>query len=278
MAVQSVIRGLPRPTGESQTVIDAHPVAILAQRLAALAPDSPYAYAAPDFHDVPPGNSWLTVREVLPVMISSDGPHHHHGPAVRGARLIGSLGYAAVGRLSVAIAVAGQAYSTGPESLMLRLDEEGLVEQIAVRSPRLAVLPDDPLSGARNVTTVPDLPALVAWAARGAYATLAPLIEMIHAETRYGTVAMWNQVADSVLGPTTKSPLLAGQDQQAGRATGQLLLDALVAEGAPIRRRGTVQMAQNDLGQQVLDPVRGMCCLVYRQGDEKCSSCPLSRD
>ncbi len=40
MAVQSVIRGLPRPTGESQTVIDAHPVAILAQRLAALAPDS----------------------------------------------------------------------------------------------------------------------------------------------------------------------------------------------------------------------------------------------
>ncbi len=178
----------------------------------------------------------------------------------------------------MAIAVAGQAYSTGPESLMLRLDKEGLVEQIAVRSPRLAVLPDDPLSGAPNVTTVPDLPALVAWAARGAYATLAPLIEMIHAETRYGTVAMWNQVADSVLGPTTKSPLLAGQDQQAGRATGQLLLDALVAEGAPIRRRGTVQMAQNHLGQQVLDPVRGMCCLVYRQGDEKCSSCPLSRD
>ena len=274
MAVQSAIRGLPRPTGESHNVININPVALLAQRLAALNPQSPHVYAAPDFHDVPPTDSWLTVREVLPIMITSAGPHHQYGPAVRGARLIGSLGYAAVGRLAVAIAVAGQAYDTGPESLMLRLDEEeGLVEQIAVRSPRLAVLPDDPLSSARNVTTVPDLAALVAWAARGAYATLAPLIEMINAETRYGTVAMWNQVADSVLGPTTKSPLLAGQDQQAGRAAGQLLLDALVAEGAPIRRRGTVQMVQNRL-----DPVRGMCCLIYRQGDEKCSSCPLSKN
>jgi hypothetical protein len=272
VAVQSAIRGLPRLTGESPVVIDANPVNLLAQRLAALNPQSPYAYAAPDFQSLPAADSWFTVREVLPAMITSDGPHHRHGPAVRGARLIGSLGYAAVGRLAVAIAVAGQAYVTGPESLMLRLDEEGLVEQIAVRSPRLAVLPDDPLAGAPNVTTVPDLAALVAWAARGAYATLAPLIEMIHSETRYGTVAMWNQVADSVLGPTTKSPLLAGQDQQAGRAAGQLLLDALVAEGAPIRRRGTVQIAQNHL-----DPVRGMCCLVYRQGDEKCSSCPLSK-
>ena len=208
-------------------------------------------------------------------MLSSTGPHHRNAPAVRGARLIGSVGYAAVGRLSVAIAVAGQAYDTGPDSLMLRLDEEGLVEQIAVRSPRLAVLPEDPLAGTPNVITVPDRAALVAWAARRAHATLTLLIEQIHAATRYGTVALWNQVADSVLGPSTKSPLLAGQDQEAGRAAGQLLLDALVAEGAPIRRRGTVRIAKTELGRPVLDPVRGMCCLFYRQDEEKCSGCPL---
>ncbi|MBT0771331.1 hypothetical protein KIH74_20505 [Kineosporia sp. J2-2] len=208
-------------------------------------------------------------------MLASKGPHLNHGPAVLGARLIGSLGYAAAGRLGIAIAVAGQAYDTGPASLMMRLDDDGLVQQIAVRSRRLAVLPSDPLAGSSGVTTAEDLPALAAWAARGAHDTLAPLIERIHAHTRYGKVAMWNQVADSVLGPATKSPLLAGGDQEAGRAAGQLFLDALVAEGAPIRRRGTVRFARTELAVQYLDPVRGMCCLFYRQDEDKCGGCPL---
>lgn len=275
MAVHSVIRRLPRPTGGSPTVIDANPIALLAERLTALDPESPHAYAAMEFGHVGAGENWVTPREVMEVMLASSGPHHDFGPAVLGARLIGSVGYAAVGRLAVALAVAGQAYDSGPDSLMLRLDEEGLVTQIAVRSPHLAVLPEDQLSGNENVTTVEDRAALASWAARRAYATLTPLIEQIHAHTRYGKVAMWNQVADSVLSPATKSPLLAGESQEQGRALGQLLLDALVAEGAPIRRRGTVQIAQTEAGRPVLDPIRGMCCLFYRQDEEKCGGCPL---
>jgi hypothetical protein len=271
MAGQSAIRLLPRPTGESHTVMDANPVRSLAERLAALSP----SYAAPDYASVQADANWFTPREVMEVMLASDGPHQRVGPAVRGARLAGSVGYAAVGRLGVALAVAGQAYDCGPDSLMLRLDKEGLVDQIALCSPRLAVLPDDALVGAADITVVEDRAALASWAARRAYATLAPLIEQIHIATRYGRVAMWNQVADSVLSPATKSPLLAGQSQEEGRAVGQLLLDALVAEGAPIRRRGTVRIAQTETGRQVLDPVRGMCCLFYRQDEEKCGGCPL---
>ncbi|MDP9826439.1 (2Fe-2S)-binding protein [Kineosporia succinea] len=244
---------------------------LLAQRLTELDPESPHAYAAWPFGEVPERGRWITPREVIEAMLTSEGPHLRHGPAVTGARLIGSLGYAAAGRLGVAIANTGQAYDTGPDSLVLRLDDEGLVAQIAVRSTRFAVLPTDELAGTPGVDVTEDLAGLVSWAARNAYATLAPLIEQIHARTRYGTVAMWNQVADSVLSPTTKSPALVGGSQEAGRAAGQLFLDALVAEGAPIRRRGTVRILENS----TLDPVRGMCCLFYRQDEEKCGGCPL---
>ncbi|GLY26949.1 (2Fe-2S)-binding protein [Kineosporia sp. NBRC 101731] len=256
-------------------MISVNPVELLAERLRTLDPDRPHSYAAEHYSRVSQSGPWFTPREVIEAMLASDGPHHGYGPAVVGARLIGSLGYAAAGRLGIAIATTGQAYDVSPDSLMLRLDEDGLVEQIAVRSGRFAVLPDDPLVGAPGVEVVEDLAALVVWAAQGAHATLAPLIEQIHTSIRYGTVAMWNQVADSVLGPTTKSPLPAGGSQEAGRAAGQLFLDALVAQGAPIRRRGTVRIAENGAGQPILDPVRGMCCLFYRQGEEKCGSCPL---
>ncbi|MCE0534489.1 hypothetical protein LWF15_03120 [Kineosporia rhizophila] len=254
---------------------EANPVMLLADQLRALTPDTPHSYAAPDFARVPQSPDWFTPREVTQSMLASEAAHTQVGPAVFGARLAGSLGYAAVGRLAVALAVAGRAYDTGPDSLMLRLDEEGLVAQIALRSPRLAVLPDDSLAGGPHVTVVQDRAALASWAARGAYATLSVLVEQVHAHTRYGTVAIWNQMADSVLSPSTKAPLLAGQSQEEGRAAGQLLLDALVAEGAPIRRRGTVRTVCTEAGREVLDPVRGMCCLFYRQDEEKCGGCPL---
>ncbi|GAB3241375.1 hypothetical protein [Kineosporia babensis] len=252
-------------------MIDANPVMLLAQQLTILDP----GYAALAFDQIGPGSQWFTPREVMQAMLASRASHTQAGPAVMGARLAGSLGYAAAGRLGVAMAVAGRAYDTGPDSLMLRLDEDALVAQIAVRSARMAVLPNDPLAGRPDVTVVEDRAALASWAARGAYATLAPLIDEVHAQTRYGGVAMWNQIADSVLSPATKAPLLAGQSQEAGRSIGQLLLDALVAEGAPIRRRGTVRPAQSETGGAVLDPVRGMCCLVYRQDKDKCGGCPL---
>jgi hypothetical protein len=166
----------------------------------------------------------------------------------------------------VAIAVAGQAYDVGPASLLLQLDDAGLVERIAVRRPTLAVLPDDPLAAdqATHIDLLPDLAALTGWAAARIVATLVPLIDELHRVTRFGRVPMWNLVADAVLGPATTVPRLAGLDQCAGREMGFALIDAMVAAGAPIRRVGTPRQPSAD-SSGILEPVRGSCCLYFRQ-------------
>ena len=43
MAMRIALPGLPRPTDESQTVMNANPVTRLARRLTALDPESPHA-------------------------------------------------------------------------------------------------------------------------------------------------------------------------------------------------------------------------------------------
>jgi hypothetical protein len=248
----------------------------LGRRLRALVPDHPQRYAVTDLS----GRSavehgWIRAAHALPSMVAGAGDHLRVSPAVAGARMAGTLGYAAAGRLAVAIAVTGQAYDVGPQSLMVRLDDSGLVERIGVRNPVLVTAAADASvgPGPDPVTRLADLDAVIVWAADRAWATLAPLIEELHEVTRYGRVPMWNLVADSVLGPATIAPWLAGRDQRAGRAAGSAFLDALVARGAPIHRRGTLRRSTLD----GLTPVRGSCCLHFRQTQEKCASCPLER-
>jgi ferric iron reductase protein FhuF len=122
---------------------------------------------------------------------------------------------------------------------------------------------------------LPELTELIAWAAERAWSTLDPLIEELHTVTRYGRTPMWNLVADAILGPATLAPAAAGMDQRAGRAVGTALIDALIVSGAPIRRRGTAH-PQWDGGRLTLAPVRGSCCLYFRQNQELCESCPLT--
>jgi hypothetical protein len=227
---------------------------------------------------------------VIAAMRSGDGEHLTISPAVAGARMAGSLGWAAAGRLGVAMAVTGQAYDVGPASLLLHLDDAGLVERIAVRGRALAVLPDNPHAAratagratagratagrATDVHVLPDLAALSGWAAARIVATLVPLIDELHRVTRFGRVPMWNLVADAVLGPATTVPRSAGLDQGAGREVGFALIDAMVAAGAPIRRVGTLRQPSAD-SSGILEPVRGSCCLYFRQAQPKCATCPL---
>jgi FhuF 2Fe-2S C-terminal domain len=256
-------------------------VAQLGERLRALTPDDPDRYAVSELSSAIPAQSasaagWLPVGDVIPAMMAGSGEHLTISPAVAGARIAGSLGYAVAGRLAVAIALAGQAYDPGPGSLVLGLDDEGLVERVGIRRPTLAVLPTDPLAGSPGVSVSAELTALIGWAADRAWATLDPLIDELHRATRYGVVPIWNLVADAILSPATAAPLLAGLDQRAGHAVGAGLIDRLIGCGAPIRRRGTVREQRVD-GRLLLASVRGSCCLYFRQDQELCESCPLGK-
>jgi hypothetical protein len=267
------------------------PVQRLGRRLQALTPDHPQRYAVTQLSaESDPGPEWLRIAGVVPAMLSRAGAHLSLSPAVAGARMAGTLGYAVAGRLAVALAVTGQAFDVGPDSLMVQLDGDGLIERIGVRSPVLMVSAADPSigPGPYPITRLADFAAVIAWSAARAWTTLGPLVDELHETVRYGRVPMWNLVGDAVLGPTTIVPRLAGGDQRAGRATGSAFLDALVEQGAPIRRRGTLRppptaeiptsrmVATELLTTEVLTPVRGSCCLHFRQTQEMCASCPLA--
>jgi FhuF-like iron-sulfur protein len=257
----------------------------LARRLRALSPDDPELYTVTDLSGglgrtssrsgLTPG--WIPVAEAVPAMLACAGDHLAFSPAVAGARMIGSLGYAVAGRLSVALAVTGQAFDVGPDSLAVRLDEAGLIERVGIRSPALAVAVTQGPDELPGVIRLAELGDVIAWAADRAWATLDPLIDELHELTRYGRVPMWNLVADSVLGPATTAPHRADLDQRTGRAIGSAFLDALVERGAPIHRRGTVRPADAPGSPTTLEltPVRGSCCLYFRQSQKKCASCPL---
>ncbi len=249
------------------------PVEQLSRRLQALTPENPHSYAVTDLSTGLDQNSgWVPIVGVLPTMLARAGDHR--SPAVTGARLAGTLGYAVAGRLAVALAVTGRAFDVGPDSLMVQLDDDGLVERIGVRNPVLAVSAADSSvgPGPYPVIRFPEVNAVISWAADQAWTTLGPLIDELHETIRYGRVPMWNLVADAVLSPATVAPGLAGGDQWVGRARGSAFLDALSERGAPIHRRGTLR---EPMTGGVLMPVRGSCCLHFRQTQEKCVSCPL---
>jgi FhuF 2Fe-2S C-terminal domain len=256
--------------------------------LGALYPEYPQAYTVDDLSTGRPAG-WVAVPGAIAAMASGDGAHLGVSPAVAGARLAGSLGYAAAGRPAVALAVAGRAYDTGPDSLLVHLDGERLVDRIGVRNPLLVVAADDPLAGSGHppgdslagsgrppgdVLVLPDRAAVGAWAAARAWASLDRLVDELHELTGYGRIPMWNLVADAVLGPAATAAGLAGLDPRAGFEAADRFLDALVDLGAPIRRRGT--LCESGPGATVV--TRGSCCLWFRQGEEKCLTCPLVRD
>jgi hypothetical protein len=280
VAGRVVLTGPPAPRPRTRPLTDlGSPITRLGRRLQFLTPDDPSFRAITDLADEETVDAgWVPMSGVVNAMVACAGEHLSVSPAVAGARMVGSLGYAVVGRLAVALAITGQVYDAGPDSLMVRLDGSGLVERIGVRNPALAVLATDPLVRQPGVTVTAhaDSAALAVRAADRAWATLDPLIDELHEVTRYGRLPMWNLVADAVLGPATTAPGLAGLDQRAGRAIGTAVLDALVRRGAPIHRRGTLREGpQHRSGPDELVPVRGSCCLYFRVSQEKCDSCPL---
>ncbi|MFI7587531.1 (2Fe-2S)-binding protein [Spongisporangium articulatum] len=257
------------------------PAVGLAHRVRALRPDRPFLYAMDLLDPATLPDGWHRPATVLDAMLAPAAPHLRISPAVSAARVTTSLAYAALGRPAVGLALMRRVPDVSAGSLLLRLDDDGLVEQAAVGSPVVAMRAHDPLSGHADAVVVPDDAALVGWLADRALEVLTPLIDDLHRRTRFGVVPMWNLAADTALGPSTVAPLLAGGSQAAGREIGEALVDALVSRGAPIRRRGVAQEVETASRGTALAPVRGSCCLHYRDcsghpsSGSVCASCPL---
>lgn len=152
--------------------------------------------------------------------------------------------------------------------------EMGVAERIDARflSGRCAVLPDDSMAGLPEVTVLPDSPALREWLRAGLEAHMAPLIDRVHAATRFGRRAQWSLVADAVAGVTLNTGKLLGDPARA-QAEGLALVRA---PGSPLCSPLTGYVTLECAEHSDTFRTRGGCCRYYTVDDgEKCTLCVL---
>jgi hypothetical protein len=252
------------------------PLADTAARLRALVP------AFPDTYDVvrrPTGPGWVRL-DAVPVARWCAEARERGNPrrlaSVAAAAVGGALAHAVLARVTAALALDGRAWDLAASALTVHRAPEGHLDRVAVRPP-VWVVTGDAGAQAELVRVFPDEAALLDAVAAAAVDTLAPLLDEVRAATRFGLVPLWNAAGDAVRLTAAMAPRYAGRAERPGLATA--LLDALVAQGAPIRGRGSDQPVS---GRPERVPVRAACCLAYRTdppgagpSDALCTTCPL---
>ncbi|WP_026875899.1 hypothetical protein [Jiangella gansuensis] len=120
------------------------------------------------------------------------------------------------------------------------------------------------------------------------HAVLAPVIETVARNARYGVRSMWSSVADRLGGPTVLAANLGGLDPADAWRRTQEITDRLTDLGAPVRRRPRLIEVPWSGGVAVTS-VKGTCCLKYVEDDLRprdaahqpaafCGGCPYVDD
>ncbi|MBY4213759.1 hypothetical protein HQO42_19305 [Rhodococcus fascians] len=157
-----------------------------------------------------------------------------HAAAVQVAT---ALIHAVVGRVAALLVLEARAWDPGIENLWIHMDSDGGIDWAGVASPTLRVLPEDPAAGEPGTVTLPCEQALLVWTAHRCLTSLGSVHRAISERAPLDARVFWALVGDAILGASTYVPILAGTGPSAGTRRGQLLLDAMVAAGAPVRSR-----------------------------------------
>lgn len=161
--------------------------------------------------------------------------------------------------------------SLAPAAVLVRVDDKGNAEEIALLSDRFTSLPDDPAAGDPDVATVPDGAALRAVLRRELESHLAPLIDAVRARAPLGKRAMWLSVADDIAWNVIHHAKDSASPDRARAEAAALTSDP----EAPWRGRTGVLEVEGQ-GRRECFVARASCCLSYKlPAGEKCASCPL---
>jgi hypothetical protein len=266
------------------------PLAITAARLRALVPGFPDTYAVETA--VPDEPGWWRLDAVPTAQWCAEAlvrGNPHRLASVAAMAVGGAVIHAVLARVTAALALDTRAWDVASDALVVHRAPWGHIDRVALLRPVAWVAGDDrgvdvtavdvTAVDVEEVRRFPDEPALLTAVAASAVATLTPLLREVRAATRFGLVPLWNAAADTVRLTADQVLRYAGRPPGAGAALASALLDALVAHGAPIHRRGLEQPLP---GRPDRMPVRVSCCLAYRTdppvahpSDALCTSCPL---
>lgn len=153
---------------------------------------------------------------------------------------------------------------------VLHLSPEGDLDELALREPRFACLPDDPAAASPHAVVVPDMDALRRFYLRVFLdENVAPFMDTMKVRFKYGLGAMRETVADRVAG--TLIWLL--KDQGKGARVREEV-DAFLALLPFKTKSGVLEVPYEERCELFLK--RASCCLSYKLPQYGyCTSCPL---
>ncbi|OZE74284.1 hypothetical protein CH305_21650 [Rhodococcus sp. 15-649-2-2] len=161
-------------------------------------------------------------------------------PEAAAVQVATALIHAVVGRVSALLVLEARAWDPGIDNMWIHMDSDGGIDWAGVASPILRVLPEDPSAGEPGTVTLPCEEALLVWTAHRCTTSLGAVFRAISERAPLDVRVFWALVGDAILGASTYVPILAGASASDGARRGQILLDAMVDAGAPVRSRAGV--------------------------------------
>ncbi len=158
-------------------------------------------------------------------------------PEAAAIQVATALIHAVVGRVTALFVLERRAWDPGIDNLWIHMDSDGCIDWAGVASPVLRVLSGDGLAGQPGAVAFPCEQALAVWTAHRCHTSLEAVLRSITRRAPIDSRTFWSLVGDSVLGASTYVPVLAGTYASDCARRGQVLLDAFVAAGVPVRTR-----------------------------------------
>lgn len=217
-------------------------------RLLALAAGAPRVYAVACIDEEPRRRWWFLggpERQQRIELLYNRALADVGDPRIAAEQVAGSLIHAVIGRVLAPFALDGRVWDPGLDNLWVHQDSDGCIDWAGVADDTLRVLPADPASDHRDVVVLPCERAMAVWTAHRAVTALSAIYASIREIAPLDAGRFWAIVGRTVVTGASQLPLLCGASLRTAGRRGQLLLDAFVAMGFPVR--GLVKLGQPSL-------------------------------
>lgn len=217
-------------------------------RLRALAAGAPRVYAVACIDEEPRRRWWFLggpERQQRIELLYERALVDVEEPRIAAEQVAAALIHAVVGRVLAPFALEGRVWDPGLENLWLHQDSDGGIDWAGVADDTLRVLPDDRAADHREVVVLPCERAMAVWCAHRAVTSLTAVYTSLRAIAPLDAGRFWAIVGRTVVTGASQLPLLGGASLRTATRRGQLLLDAFVATGFPVR--GLAKLGQPSL-------------------------------
>ena len=217
-------------------------------RLQALAAGSPRVYAMACVDEEPRRRWWHlggSERQQRIELLYARALADVEDPRIAAEQVAAALIHAVVGRVLAPYALEGRVWDPGLGNLWLHQDSDGCIDWAGVADDTLRVLPDDRAAGHRDVVVLPCEEAMAVWTAHRAVTALTAVHTAVRRCAPLDGARFWAMVGRSVVTGAAQLPILGGASRRVAARRGQVLLDAFVSAGFPVR--GLVRLGQPSL-------------------------------